>query len=203
MSNKTNIFTCKEHYQAFRKAWSAAVNDDRAKKHFEPCDEWFYDSNGKWTHSKGTGRCKFSGWLHAEHMLLYNVLRDKPLTNGFVPVHKTSRIANGGYINHGFWEAAYWLGSYIKKAQRSLTPPAENAKRYYHEAHKQRLETLATFLEPFDGIVTIEMLAKVEIPEIKPLESNYKPGVEIAREILNGKRFTLDELMPLMIKEES
>ena len=35
MTNTNTQFESKEHYLAFRKAWSNAVNSDKAKTHYE------------------------------------------------------------------------------------------------------------------------------------------------------------------------
>jgi len=97
MSQQTQFFTSQEHFYEFKAAWANAVNSPEAKKTYLPCDEYRYDikkgtfiegwepyGSGGYVHvSKGTGTEVFKGWVKAEHTILYNILRGKPLHTGF------------------------------------------------------------------------------------------------------------------------
>ena len=45
------------------------------------------------------------------------------------------------------------------------------------------------------------MLSKIEIPRVLELEPVYGRGKEIAMDIIYGKRFTMEELLPHMVEE--
>ena len=71
--------------------------------------------------------------LKKEHMLLYNLLRGRPFTTGFKPVHNKNKLMNGTRINHGLFWACYYLRYY---ATTTYKPAVER------------------FLRPFGGIIT-------------------------------------------------
>jgi len=102
----TKFFTSKEQYLRFRSAWANAVTSPKAKHTFEPYDEYRYDipkgtiiegwkpygTNGYAHVSKGTGKYRKSGWIKAEHTILYNILRGKPLHTGFTPIRNPNKL---------------------------------------------------------------------------------------------------------------
>ena len=48
------------------------------------------------------------GWLQAVHHIIYNIVRDKPLDYGFVPITNKSKIISfGGNPNYAFDHAEY------------------------------------------------------------------------------------------------
>lgn len=121
-----NIFKSKEHYQAFRKAWSDAVNSD--------------DTD-----------------VTAAHFILYNILRGRSYDKGFTPVTRPTKLRNGFYINHGLYHAFQEL--------------------------KWRLKN-ESFLDVFGGTVDADMISKLELPECKPMYSNYGPYKQVAEYII-------------------
>lgn len=195
MSKK--LFTCKEHYLAFHRAWADACHDDRAKKQIKEAKVKSWPDGSIYIRKYRT-----DSWLTASHMVLYNLLRDKPITDGFTPIHDVRRLAAGHHINLGFYQAAIGLWFVVENARRSLIPPADDAKDYVKRNHQHRKENVEKFLEPFGGTVTLEMLAKVDIPRIEPLYTGFGKGATFAGRIANGERFTMEELLPHMVKEE-
>lgn len=125
-TNKTieSIFTCKEHYLAFRAAWAKAVNDKNVE-------------------------------VTGAHHMLYNILRGRAFDKGFTPITRTTKLQNGYRINHGLYIAA-------------------NELRYP-----------ANLLSIFEGTVTKEMLDKLQMPEVKSMDSDYGPYRKVAAFIID------------------
>ena len=46
---------------------------------------------------------------------------------------------------------------------------------------------LDTFLEPFEGTVTREMLAEIELPECKQLYKDFGPGMKVIPMLMSGE----------------
>ena len=161
----TTLFETKEQYLYFRKMWADAVNSPKAK----------------------TTKTNY-GWLHAEHMVLYNILRQRQFDKGFSPVTSKNKLENGAYINYGLWSACSTLRSHINRAKNIIgandsggflkkkVEPSEWDVKYVNE-----------FLEPFADTVTPLMLSKVELPEVHMLESGYGKGRKIAKLILEAE----------------
>lgn len=183
MSKK--LFNSKEHYLAFRKAWAEAINDERAKK-----QKIFH---------KEYNSCEIrEGWLTAAHMLLYNLLRDKPFYHGFTPVLKPSKLLGGTYINHGLFHNAFvMLDSYQRRARRSLEKlNKKQLKNKWWETSRETDKFMTErFLKPFAGTVTPDMLVSVQIPEIKPIYvigSSF--GMQLMLRIYNGEKLTFEDI---------
>lgn len=205
----TTYFETKEQYLAFRKAWARAVNNDRRFSTLEPCDEWIKEAghNGRrgfGAVSEGTGKVRVPGWITATHHVLYNILRNRPIETGFTPVSKTSRLQNGAYINHGLYFAVDTLINHITyaKQHKTLVKQAEEAKKKYPNSYavsEGKIKRLEKFLEPFDGTVSIELLASIEVPKVDPLESNYAGGIKLAEAIMaaNRKPITYQDMWDL------
>lgn len=138
----THFFENRTQYLRFKIAWSEAVNSPRAKSSLEPCDEWIGGSYGRV--SKGTGVFRKTGWINAEHHILYNIIRGKPLECGFTP--------RPGWPNDGFDRGVFRLEYLIKMTNHV------NATTHVKK-------TIDTFLEPFGETFTKEMFASVRIPE--------------------------------------
>ena len=65
-------FINKEHYLAFRKAWSNAVNSEKAKKKLVDAESW-----------EGHAiRVTEDGWIDGAHHILYNILRRRDYDRG-------------------------------------------------------------------------------------------------------------------------
>ena len=76
----------KTRYKSFRRQWARAVNDPRAKSKIVACDEYIVNSKGVGMWSKGTGRCRKTGWIHPAHHVLFNLILERDLDTGFTPV---------------------------------------------------------------------------------------------------------------------
>lgn len=191
-------FETKEHYLAFRASWARAVNDDRRFPTLVPCDEWIKEAGhrgymGFGAVSEGTGRERVPGWVTDAHHALYNTLRNRPTETGFSPVTKTIRLQNGAYINHGLWWAVTVLIDHITTAKQynTLLKKIEEFKETrpsFTRYNEKRIKRLEQFLEPFDGTVTIEMLASMLVPPVQPIESNFGKGMKLAKAIIEANR---------------
>lgn len=167
----TSFFKTKEQYLAFRSAWAAAVNDNRSKSSIREVQ-----FPGTRRYSAYTYTIKEPGWITGAHMMLYNILRGKDLLTGFSPVTNKARLSNGAHINHGAFFAYQKLSAIVRAASM-----AKDDNRYSVAVEK--------FLEPFKGTVTVEMLQMIKFEErdiIKPISTNYKPGLQIAHGIIHG-----------------
>lgn len=194
MNTENKFFESKEHYLNFRKAWAIACSSARAKSTTEPCDEWITTTGWNGYVSKGTGTHRVYGWLRAEHHILYNILRNKPVDNGFTLISNVNKLTNGFYLNQGLFWSFQTLKFIVGKAQRVAETTTDlllekakarmNARsnrtsdlEYHLEAvtntfeHEKR--SVIEFLEPFGGMVTIEMLAAITLPKIKPLVPKF------------------------------
>lgn len=180
MTTKQHYFATKEDYLTFRKAWAKATNDPRCKKVLK---------EGKY------GKYRTDSWLTAAHHILFNILCNKPIDNGFTPVTNRNKLTNGTYLNHGLYFAAYHLGLRVGSASGT-------DNRWTAVALERFLEPIVTYL-PGDPVKNLEkftkLLATIEVPEIKVIESNYGRGRKVAKKILeeNIKPITYQDLWDL------
>jgi len=107
--------------------------------------------------------------LTSAHHLIYALLRGRDAMKGFTPITSRNKLENGAYINEGLYEARNEL--------RSLAGSNKNNT------------DLETFLEPFEGTVTLKMLGKLTelCATVELLESNYGKGGQIAKLMLASK----------------
>jgi len=222
----SEFITSKEQFQKIKQAWSIAVNSPKTKKTLEACDEYKYDVIGTipegWepvqpgSHayiSKGTGRYRQPGWVQAEHHLLYNILRDKPLHTGFSPIKNPNKL--NPYISnmHNFYIFILSLKARVEEAR--LLVKHNNLNKFYKKesGFMDKVMSLATtkvkkknkdeltpwqvenytkytswILDPFDGTVTLEMLAEVDAEQLKMImmfdrhnKKNYWLGLKGVR----------------------
>lgn len=165
------IFETKEQYLAFRKAFAAAQNDKRAKPYF--------------TDDLHAGKIKNKGWLQAEHFILLNAIRGRPLANGFSPIISDNKInSNWGNPMNGFMQARKRLLSAQSNAQRLLAgipeykPSGFEARMYEKMSNEERTELFKQkrldemdrcaaaampILGPFGYTLTIEQFAAMEL----------------------------------------
>lgn len=186
------FFKSKEHYQAFRKAWSNAVNSDAAKSHLEPCDEWIADPDpNSWSgeYSKGTGVHRVPGNVTAAHMMLYNALRGRDVLTGFSPITSTKKLQNGAYINDGWYWAHRVLAKHIFDANRILTESSTRELVYTTERVTEFLNVFNSYKDTaFHEIVTIKMLSEVKLPNCPAMYSNYGPYMKVAKHIIESNK---------------
>ena len=103
--SKQQFFNTQEEYLNFRNAWSQTVNSKEAKPTYEPCYEYRYDvpkgsldenwvqqSSYCWRSKEKTGSNKRPGCMEASHHMLYNILRNKPIHNGFTPITNKNKL---------------------------------------------------------------------------------------------------------------
>lgn len=128
----SHYIATKEEYLRIKQAWSKAVNSDKAKDVLVPCDEYRYDVapgsyQEKWKKineytwkSANTGHMRVSGWITAEHHLLYNILRGKPLHTGFNPIKNPNKL--NVYISdmHNFYHSVQILRNRVDMAQKLI-----------------------------------------------------------------------------------
>lgn len=178
----TTYFETKEQYLTFRKAWADATNDPRAKKTLVEVKN----------RQGGIDRVRKSGWLTASHQMLYNILRGRSFDTGFTPVTNATKLRNGAYLNYSLVMSRMFLNRHINDAKKAVK-----------DGDVFGSDSLQKFLEPFDGTVTIQMLAAVlrhrPLPDVEFLESNYGKGQKIAHKILMGeaKPTTFEDLQKL------
>jgi len=227
-----NFFTSQEHFYKFKAAWARAVKSLEAKYHLEPFDEWIGKATykgstdgleqvrgGNYWLSRGTGQTKVQGWIHAEHSLLYNILRGKELHKGFSPITNPNKQNEWTSDMNTFYLAVIGLENRVKWAE-SLVADDKAMEKYrkengvitvveklnlflkginenmdlvdnsrfialvnkirsYSKKPKDILSTgmrdwreekVNEFLEPFNGTVTMEMLASVDAEQLKMIQ---------------------------------
>lgn len=192
MSNKS-LFESKQHYVDFRNAWAAAVTDPRAKRtikhHRYPIQ---YYEHGTLVVTEHNGAEVIPGWITSTHALLYNLLRDKPFYNGFTPVSNRNKLTNSTYVNWSLYLAAYNLDWRKRQAIESLKKDPiinqDSSKQYWGTT------TTMTFLEPFNGTITREMLSELVIPEIKIISIDDVKGIRYMVRLSNHETPTYADI---------
>ena len=182
-------FENKEHYLNFRKAWAAAVTSPLAKPTYKT------QTFKHWkTGSLTTVVSKEHGWITLTHHMLYNILRNKPITMGFTAVTNKNKLAAGMDPNYSARLAHGLVGDWIRRARfldndEHSQPWGEFKNMGLMNDHKRELYTrqLEQFFKVFDGTVTTEMLANIELPEFPfarptiptPIQQLYNQPVAI------------------------
>jgi len=115
--------------------------------------------------------------LTAAHHILFNILRDKAFDRGFTPITNANKLSNGAIINHGLYLGMCGL-QLIKTIAKEITSGKGTTA--------WSAEHITEFLSPFRNTVTVEKLAMLDLPEVKPLESSFGKSRKIARSIVNG-----------------
>lgn len=167
----TTYYETKEEYLTFRKAWAKACNDPRCKKVLKE-NNW--------------GKYRTNSWLTAAHHVLFNILSRRPFESGFTPITNSNKLRNGAYLNFGLYFAVYKLKRVVEYAK------SENQSDW-----QQRI--LNEFLEPLKDVVSVELLATIEVPEVKVMESTWAKGERVAKLIIDGeaKPITYQDLWKL------
>jgi len=180
MSLKKQLFETKEKYLAFRKTFANAVNDDRAKHHFEPCDQWFRDPvTYRMECSKGTGKERTNGWMQSEHFLFLNIVRELPCDRGFGIITSKNKLENGFIPHEGLYVALRKLKSICLFAQRINRDI---------KVWDTQLAHLIAFIEPFKGTVRLEMLSKIY--DLLPDTPSWKTEDKFLASIVDIPNFT-------------
>jgi hypothetical protein len=185
-----HFFETKEQYLLFRKIWARAVKSPRAKSYILPSDEWIWDSKhtcrGHVSHMTATIRKK--GWITPAHMILYNIIRNKPIDTGFTDVTNPYKIANSEvWYDGGFGNALEQLIIYQNYVKEYLIDPKAFREGYY----KFRMEELKKFFEPFGTMIGYTPFAELDIPTYNSLERKKHINAEaraVAYRITNAWR---------------
>lgn len=152
---------------------------DAKTRYFENKQHYLNFLNA-WKKEASSDNCR----LTAAHMLFYALVRGKDVRTAFVPITRENKLRNGFYINQGLYFAYRDLCSIKRLSQTAKGEAAsEWSKRVIND-----------FLAPFDDVIDQEFLFKVtnEMPEIKPLYSNYGKGVRIVEALTSiDKRLEL------------
>ena len=193
---KTN-FTNKTHYQSFRQAWANAVNSVTNKSYTKSCDEIITIPNtcGQYEISTGTGSEKVPAPITAEHMVLFNLLLDRPIHTGFTPITNKTKLANGAYINQGFYFAVSSLSTTIKIVKKLLN---NEGKQIVNLARRYDIERIEKLISPFNGTVTLDMLANLQIPKVTGLSADFGKGKQLFKD-----GFTTNDIWEACINPEN
>ena len=202
MNTNTN-FKSKEHYLAFRKAWSTAVNSDKAKSTVK------HDS---YTVSSGNSTTTFdyaervSGWMLGAHHVLYNMLRGRTFHRGFSVVSNKNKLLNGTSPVAGLYEAVRTLKHVQKMIRQEQEHEAKpETKRKLLDWNRKKKDDgvfwgtsrIDEFLAPFDGTVDREMILALDVPEVKMMYTSCGKDAKVVAAILKGEYSpkTYDDLM--------
>lgn len=140
-----NVFKTPKQYWAFRGGWATAVNADQAKS---TVSQYGY---------------KKPGCIGATHTLLFNLLCDKPIDNGFTEITNSNKLLNGMLVNQSLFTAAQQLQLIINYAKQ------------YDELSPYRKDRVDAFLQPLNqhlANLTAKMLSKVKVPKVSPVRSS-------------------------------
>jgi hypothetical protein len=207
MTTSNTQFVSKEHYLAFRKKWSNAVNSEKAKPHDEVRVYTYKGSREEYT-------ARVDGWLTSAHHVLYNILRNRPFHKGFTMINKPSKIMGGHMPHLGLYQAVGELKNIIKliNQEAEYIDPVKNEARiqrmmatFKRKREKVDKEFWGTsrideFLAPFDGTVSREMLLAIDLPKVEALYNDYGKGRKVSQKICSGEAQprTYDDLLTLI-----
>jgi hypothetical protein len=185
-----HFFETKEQYLLFRKIWARAVKSPRAKSYILPSDEWITTSNYRGYVSHNTGTIRRKGWITPSHMILYNIIRNKPIDTGFTDVTNPYKIANSEvFYDNAFSVALEQLIIYQNYTKVHLEDP----KKYSEGYRKFRMDALNSFFEPFGSMITLQVFADLDIPTYNSLERKKYINAEaraVAYRTINAWRMT-------------
>ncbi len=116
--------------------------------------------------------------LGAEHHILCNILRGRAFDRGFTPITSTNKLSNGAIINHGLYFGMDALNRIQKIAKEIIGGKGTNAWSG---------ERITQFLAPFNNTITVEVLAALDLPDVKPLESSFGKSRALALKIISGE----------------
>lgn len=142
------------------------------------------DCTGHWV-SKGTGVYKKTGWIHGSHHMLYNIIRNKPLHTGFTELTSKRKLNIYESPYHNFYDTVRILKSIVHSAKALVKH--DNETKFYNKpngfmnkisalvdkkknkndamalwALKAHVSKLQSVLEPFDGVITYEMISRID-----------------------------------------
>src|SRR4051812_20295295 len=115
----TTILKDKDHYIAFRKQWTEAVNAKEAKKQFTPPVE--FTTAGK--RIPVSGRQRSDGWIGRHHMMFFNLVTGRPLLYGFTAGKDGKNTGAKGAASELLW--------IIEAAKKAVEMTEEQRKKYF------------------------------------------------------------------------
>lgn len=172
-----NLFT-KEQYLNFKAAWKQATNSERVKHYFTEEKRYVRTPGGGLTATYM--KVRKSGWIRAEHHILYNLLRGKKPHTGFTLTTNDNKIRSGCILNGGYVDGMWRLRFHVNSAHKIFE---HGPSQLWHD--EQAVRRVERFLEPFNGTISTEDLAQIELPKFVELHSNHYPGKTIATTIVN------------------
>lgn len=150
------FFINKEHYLTFKKIWSRAVNSPRAKSYLIPCLPF---PNYSWSKTKdhnfdNYAFVRYNGWIRPEHMILYNLLRDKPVDRGFESRRKVNPVYEKDSLDTAIEKIKHIF--MCIKAVNDIEVPSrylwknDKGELALHDAHRRQFhQDIANFFYPF------------------------------------------------------
>ena len=183
---KHTLFTDKQHYLNFRKAWAAAVNSPNAKKKVVPCKMW---DGFVCKYIDGGARTE-KGWVKAEHMLLFCLLTEKNISKAFTHINKKSKLLSGHAPFKGLDDARHFLWFICSITQVQVDMSRINK------------ETIENFLAPFADTVTLKMLNQLfpmldeyKKKDLAPVKYKFGPNVEMVSVSLVKNKKLIEEIL--------
>ena len=190
-------FITKREYWAFRQVWNRSVNAKKAKARVVPHNEFLAKKQGQildlktadnssYYISKNTGHHTETGWINAEHHILYNILLNNEISKGFI-LTITKKNCNKESAMFNFYYSLTNLVRIIKYAElilkdqnikNKLPEPEVNGITNYNEWNtwrdnkpkdqlqlsdlKLKNKKVDKFLEPLIGGMTKEILVRID-----------------------------------------
>ena len=174
---KKHIVPC-DHYQYRYSGFTEQEQAELALKGYK-VNKYYYVV-------PGGAKCKTTPWLTGSHFILRNALLGKELTRGFHPKgkKKCGKYENPWLAFELSFNYLQWViddaQSYIKKnndeamqewiknGRRGLLRKNERTPDGYTEfLHERYVKRVIEFIEPFNGAVTLNDIAKIDIDELR------------------------------------
>ena len=112
--------------------------------------------------------------LTAAHHILYNILRGRSHDMGFTPITNGNKLRNGMLFNFGLYHGMVELERIYKYLTTGKGWGGLYADDFYIPFASSKEEFIA-------------LLKTVELPTVKPLESNWARGRTVAQKIIDGE----------------
>ena len=202
MNTTTRFFQTKEQHKAFRIAFAAGQNDKRNRKVCSLVERPVWRDNKYVTVMvKEKSDC----WMNSAHFLLFNLVCGRDFYNGFSPKTKAIFLTSGGNPDRGMNGAIEGLGRMIASAQTilkktSIKIPSWNQRdkeTYITKYLKNAQGLVEQFLEPLGGAITVEDLARIQLPPvvgISHLPEDHKEKPVMYKNIIGP--CVIDQTMP-------
>lgn len=119
------FFENKDHYKVFLQQWKKALTHPKNQTTYIQCNEYKFldhsisliseqarllqeqgwepygiyrdEASSSMFIRKGTGTAQIKPWVTASHFMFYNIIRNKPLDNGFNPIKNQNKL-NAGHV---------------------------------------------------------------------------------------------------------